>query len=78
MRYLVAMILAAVAALAVTLTISGPFSSFVVGLFAFESPDEVSNLEDAVFMGTSFTALLIGFVLGWALGGNLEEDDTAV
>lgn len=78
MRYVLAMILAAVAALVATLTISGPISSFVVGLFAFESPDEVSNLEDAVFMGTSFTALLIGFVLGWAVGGNFEEDDTAV
>ncbi len=78
MRYLLAMILAAVVALAATLTISGPVSSFVVGLFAFESPDEVSNLEDAVFMGTSFTALLIGFGIGWALGGNFDEDDTAV
>ena len=78
MRYLLAMVLGAGAALAATLTISAPLSNFVVGLFAFESPDQVSNLEDVVFMGSSLLALLIGWTIGWALGGNFEEDDEAV
>jgi|Cruoilmetagenom7_1024161.scaffolds.fasta_scaffold464454_1 hypothetical protein len=78
MRYLLAMVLGAAAALAATLTISAPLADFVVGLFAFESPDEVSNLEDVVFMGTNLVALLIGWTIGWAVGGNLDEDDEAV
>lgn len=78
MRYVLAMIVAAAAALTVMLTISGPVSSFVVGLFAFESPDQDSNLEAAVFIGTIFAAILVGFGIGWALGGNLDEDDSTV
>lgn len=78
MRYLLAMVLGAAAALAATLSISAPLSTFVVGLFAFDSPDQVSNLEDAVFMTTNLIALLIGWTIGWSVGGNFEEDDDAV
>ncbi|MBU1212325.1 MAG: hypothetical protein KJ587_13780 [Alphaproteobacteria bacterium] len=78
MRYLLAMVLGAAAALAATLTISAPLSSFVVNLFTFESPDQVSNLEDAVFLATSAFALIVGFVIGWMVGGKFEEDDEAV
>ncbi|MEQ8826109.1 MAG: hypothetical protein RIC14_17210 [Filomicrobium sp.] len=78
MRYLLAMIIGAAGALAVTLIFSGPVSSMVVGMFTFESPDQVSNLEDAVFMGTSLIGLLVGWTIGWAVGGNFEEDDKAV
>ena len=78
MRYLLAMVLAAAAALAATLTISAPLASFVVNMFTFESPDQVSNLEDAVFMATGLAALILGFVIGWAVGGRFEEDDEAV
>jgi hypothetical protein len=78
MRYLLAMVLGAGAALAATLTISPPLASFVVGLFAFDSPDQVSNLEDGVFMATNIAALLIGWTIGWAIGGRFEDDDDKV
>lgn len=78
MRYLLAMVLGAAAALAATLTIASPLAHFVVGLFAFESPDQVSNLEDAVFMATNLVALLIGWTIGWAVGGSFEENDEAL
>lgn len=78
MRYLLAMVLGAAAALAATLTVSGPLAAFVVNMFTFDSPDQVSNLEDAVFMATSIIALTLGFSIGWALGGRFEEDDEAV
>ncbi|KUO57198.1 MAG: hypothetical protein APF80_04230 [Alphaproteobacteria bacterium BRH_c36] len=72
------MILGAAAALAATLTISAPLAFFVVNLFTFESPDQVSNLEDGVFMATSAVALIVGFVIGWTIGGRFEEDDNIV
>lgn len=78
MRYLLAMVVAAAAALAATLTISAPLASFVVKLFTFESPDQVSNLEDAVFLATSICALILGFIVGWTVGGRYDEDDEAV
>lgn len=78
MRYLLAMVLGAGAALAATLTISAPLADFVVNLFAFDSPDQVSNLEDAVFMASNLVALLVGWTVGWAIGGSFEEDDEAV
>ncbi|MBU2580213.1 MAG: hypothetical protein KJ622_00650 [Alphaproteobacteria bacterium] len=78
MRYLVAMVLGALAALAATLTISAPLASFVVNMFTFESPDQVSNLEDAVFMATGIAALILGFGLGWAFAGRFDDDDETV
>ncbi|MCH9808865.1 MAG: hypothetical protein K0U74_14145 [Alphaproteobacteria bacterium] len=78
MRYLLAMVIGAALALAATLTLSGPVSSWVVGLFTFESPDQVSNLEDAVYLATSIAGLLVGWTLGWAVGGNFDEDDDVV
>ena len=41
--------------------------------FTFDSPDEVGNLEDGVFMAANFVALLIGWWLGWLIGGRLAE-----
>lgn len=78
MRYLLAMVIGAAAAFAATVTISAPFAGFVVNMFTFESPDQVSNLEDAVFMATSLAALIIGFAIGWSVGGRFEEDDEVV
>ena len=78
MRYLLAIVIGAAAALAATITLSSPLSSWVVSLFAFDSPDQVSNLEDAVYMATSLAGLLIGWTIGWAVGGNFDEDDDEV
>lgn len=78
MRYVIAMVLGGAAAFLATLTISSSVASFVVNLFAFESPDQVSNLEDTVFMATNILALLVGWTIGWAIGGRFEEDDEAL
>lgn len=75
MRYLLAIFLAAAAAIGATLTISSPLASWTVSKFAFESPDQVSNMHDAVFMGCNLLALLIGFALGWIIGMKIEGRD---
>lgn len=75
MRYLLAIIFGGAAAFAATMTISSPIASWVVGKFAFESPDQVSNAHDALFMGGNFIALLIGFAIGWVIGAKIEGRD---
>ncbi len=71
MRYLIAMLVAVVVAVLVTVFVSPQLASMAVGRFTFESPDEVGNLEDGVFMLSSLAALLVGWVIGWLLGGRL-------
>ena len=75
MRYLLAIIFGAAAAFGATLTISSPIATWVVAKFAFESPDQVSNMHDAVFMGSNLLALLAGFLVGWAVGLKIEGRD---
>lgn len=72
MRYLIAMIFAIVAAAAATVFISSHVATWVVERMTFESPDEVANLHDIVFMGVNLLALAIGWTIGWWLG-NFER-----
>ncbi len=71
MRYLMAMACAVVVAALATIFVSPRLASMMVDQFTFNSPDEVSNLEDGVFMAANFMALLIGWWLGWTIGGRL-------
>jgi membrane protein YdbS with pleckstrin-like domain len=71
MRYVIAMLVAVVAAVIVTVFVSPQLASLAVSRFTFESPDEVGNLEDGVFMLSSLAALLVGWVIGWLVGGRL-------
>jgi hypothetical protein len=71
MRYLIAMLVAVVAAVLATVFVSPQLASMAVGRFTFESPDEVGNLEDGVYMLSNLAALLIGWMIGWLIGGRL-------
>jgi hypothetical protein len=73
MRYLVAMAGAVVVAALATILVSPRLASMMVDQFTFSSPDEVGNLEDGVFMAANFIALLIGWWLGWMIGGRLVK-----
>jgi vancomycin permeability regulator SanA len=73
MRYLIAMACAVVAAALATIFLSPRLASMMVDQFTFSSPDEVGNLEDGVFMAANFIALLIGWWLGWMIGGRLAK-----
>lgn len=74
MRYLIAMIAAVLVALAVTVFISTPIASWVVGRFAYDSPDDVANLHSLVFMGVNAAGLALGWAIGWALGGLVQRE----
>ena len=71
MRYLIAMLVAVVAAVLVTVFVSTQLASLAIDRFTFESPDEVGNLEDGVYMLSSLAALFVGWVIGWLGGGRL-------
>ncbi len=71
MRYVVAMAVAIVITFLVTVFISQPLANLVVDRFTFESPDEVADLHTAVYMASNFVGLLIGWGVGWIVGGRL-------
>ena len=71
MRYLIAMLVAVVVAVLVTVFVSPQLASMAVARYSFDSPDEVGNLEDGVYMLSNLGALLIGWVIGWLIGGRL-------
>ena len=71
MRYLIAMLVAVVVAVLVTVFVSPQLASLAVARYTFDSPDEVGNLEDGVYMLSNLAALLIGWVIGWLIGGRL-------
>jgi len=73
MRYVFAMVAAIVVALLTTVFVSPYLASTAVSLFTFESPDEVGNLEDGVYMLSNLAGLLIGWTIGWLVGGRFVK-----
>jgi membrane protein YdbS with pleckstrin-like domain len=71
MRYVIAMLVAIVVTLVVTLFVSPQLASMAVNRFTFESPDEMGNLEDGVYMLSNLVALLLGWSIGWIIGGRI-------
>jgi len=71
MRYLIAMLVAVVVTVLVTVFVSPQLASMAVARYSFDSPDEVGNLEDGVYMLSNLAALLIGWGIGWLVGGRL-------
>jgi hypothetical protein len=78
MRYLVAIVFAILLAGAATLFVSSPVASFIVSRQAFESPDDVSAMEDLIFMIVNLIALVIGWTLGWWIGGLLSKPERPI
>jgi hypothetical protein len=71
MRYVIAMVVAIVVTLLVTVFVSPLLASMAVDRFTFESPDEMGNLEDGVYMLSNLVGLLVGWTIGWVIGGRL-------
>lgn len=76
MRYVIAMAVAIVVALLATVFVSSWLANMVVDQFTFESPDTVADLHTAVFMGSNLAALLIGWGIGWLIGGRFVGNRT--
>jgi hypothetical protein len=78
LRYLLAMALAIVVALLATLYVSPQLASMAVDRFTFDSPDEVGALEDGVYMLSNLAALLIGWTIGWLIGGRFDRSNAPI
>jgi vancomycin permeability regulator SanA len=77
MRYVIAMAVAIVVALLATLFLSQPLANWVVRQYTFDSPDTVDDLHRVVFMGSNLVALLIGWGIGWVVGGRFVRGGAA-
>ena len=75
MRYLIGMVFAAGGALAMSLFVSNTGASWVARQFTFESPDQVSDVHSAVFMGLSVVGLIVGWAVGFGIGKAIERPD---
>jgi len=78
MRYLIAMVVAIVVGVLVTLFVSPHLASLAVSRFSFDSPDEVGNLEDGVYMLSNLAAVLVGWAIGWFVGGRIAKPHAPV
>ena len=77
MRYLIAMAFAAAFAGTATVFVSSPLASWAVGRFTFDNPDSVGELHALVFIATNLTALVAGWLFGWAVAGWMAPQTAA-
>lgn len=66
-RYLIAMVFAAIGALVATLFISSAVAGYVTSRMTFESPDGVEFVHATVWLGVNVGSLLLGWLIGWFL-----------
>lgn len=75
MRYVVAMVVAALFALFAAIFVSSPIASWAISRMTFDSPDDVANLHALIYMAGNVAALLVGWLVGWIAGSRLAERD---
>ena len=68
-RYILAMVFAAVGAVLATLFLATPIASIATAQFSFESPDEAETIHALAWMGTNIAGLVVGWAVGWFLSG---------
>jgi hypothetical protein len=76
MRYVIAMVVAIIITLLVTIFVSPLLAGMAVDRFTFDSPDEMGNLEDGVYMLSNLAGLLVGWGIGWVVGGRIVSPPT--
>ena len=76
MRYVIAMVVAIIITLLVTIFVSPLLAGMAVDRFTFDSPDEMGNLEDGVYLLSNLAGLLVGWGIGWVIGGRIVSPPT--
>ncbi|HUJ37437.1 MAG TPA: hypothetical protein VLW88_07140 [Hyphomicrobium sp.] len=72
MRYVVAMVFAIIVAGLAAVFLSSSVADWVVAHETFESSDDAENLHMLTFIGTNVVALLVGWLVGWAVAGGRQ------
>jgi len=72
MRYVVAMVFAIIVAGLAAVFLSSSVADWVVAHETFESSDDAENLHMLTFIGTDVVALLVGWLVGWAVAGGRQ------
>ena len=72
MRYVVAMVFAIIVAGLAAVFLISSVADWVVAHETFESSDDAENLHMLTFIGTSVVALLVGWLVGWAVAGGRQ------
>lgn len=72
-RYVTAMVFAAVGALVATLFISTPVASYITSRMTFESPDGVEFVHALAWIGVNAASLVVGWLAGWFLSWPLAR-----
>lgn len=70
-RYVIAMVIALVAAFLATLFAASPIASYVTSRMVFDSPDGVEAIHGVVWIGVGMLALVVGWTIGWWLSGGV-------
>jgi len=78
MRYAFAFIGALIAAAVATLFMSGSLASMLVAGMRFESPDDVASMHVLLFMGFNLLALVVGWLIGLAIGIRFEKPEERI
>jgi hypothetical protein len=74
-RYLFAIAVAAGVAFLATVFVANDVASWVVGRMSFSSPDQVSDLHSALYMGVGLIGLVVGWMIGFPLGALFDKPD---
>jgi phosphate/sulfate permease len=77
MRYFIAIVCALVGAAIAFSFFSGPVSDWIITQQKFDSSDDVENLNQMTFMLVNLAGLIIGWTIGWALGGPVQKRQDA-
>ena len=68
MRYVIAMIFAAVGFMLAACFVSSPAADWVVNRLSFESPDDADNLHMLVWIASNVGGMILGWLAGWVVG----------
>lgn len=78
MRYVIAMVFAIVVAFAAMMLLSSHLADWYVDHRTFEDSDTVADAHAIVFMVSNFLALLVGWGIGWAVGGAVVKPEKPI